>query len=121
MALTVADALKSNKNGFHIGQRLILPFKCQIIKIIVDDEIYTELVGSDNVKINQDPNNTSVFFRIHGKLTKMVGTYQVVKMIVAEMTDDLTDVNTHRKIVCEMEEHHNVNIHEPNDDMLFIE
>ena len=119
--MKISHALEQKKKGFHIGQRLILPFSCQIIKIIVDDEIYTEVVGGKNIRINQDPQNTSIFFRIGGKLDNMVGTYKVIKMIICEWEDDLTEVSKHRKLVCEMEKDHQVIIHEPLDDMLFIE
>ena len=121
MGRTINDALKENRKGFYIGHRLILPFKCQILKIIFHNEIFTELVGGKHIKLNQDPKNTSVYIRTAGKLTNFMNTYEVVKMIVAEMDADLTDPSTHIKIICEIKENHEVNIHLPSEDMLFIE
>ncbi|MCH8902945.1 MAG: hypothetical protein IIA45_03405 [Bacteroidetes bacterium] len=121
MAMTIKEALESGKQGFHIGRRLILPFKCQLIKIIVEREIYTELIGSKDVKINQDPQNTSIYFRAIGDLDKVIGSFEVIKLIVAEEGAELTDITTHIKLVCEIAEGHEVNIHVPSDDMLFIE
>ena len=121
MPNTITDSIKNNNNGFHIGQRLILPFRCQIIKMMVEGEIYTEFVGSKHVKISQDPKNTSLYFRSSGRLDNLVDTYNVIKLILCEWDSDLTDPNNHIKVVCEMEENHVVKISEPDDDMLFIE
>ena len=60
MPNTITEAVKAKNSGFHIGQRLILPFRCQVIKLMVGGEIYTEFVGSKHVKISQDPKNTSL-------------------------------------------------------------
>ena len=121
MPSTINKALADNKKGFYVGHRLILPFRCQIVKIIVEKEVFTEMVGSDDVKINQDPKNTSVYVRFIGKLDNYIGTYKTVKLIIAEWDADLTDMSNHIKIVCEMQEKHVFNIHVPSDDMLFIE
>ncbi len=121
MPSTIKDAINAKKTGFHIGQRLVLPFRCQIIKMMVKGELFTELVGSNNVKIQQDPKNTSIYFRLSGKLDNLVGTYRVIKLIVCEWDVDICDVSKHIKLVCEMEENHVTIIHEPSDDMLFIE
>ena len=121
MPSTITEAVKAKKNGFYIGQRLILPFRCQVIKMMVEGEIYTEFVGSKHVKISQDPKNTSIYFRSTGRLDNLVDTYNVVKLILCEWESDLTDTRNHIKVVCEMEENHVVLITEPDDDILFIE
>ncbi len=121
MPKTIKQSLASDSKGFYIGHRLILPFRCQVLKIIVDGHIFTEMVGSDHIKLQQDSKNTSIYFRYTGKLDNHVGTYKVVKLIVAEWESDLCDMGTHIKLVCEIGEKHEVTIHEPNDDMLFIE
>jgi hypothetical protein len=121
MPNTVKEAIQKKQEGFHIGQRLVLPFRCQLIKMMAGGEIFTEFIGSKHVKVSQDPKNTSVYFRTAGKLDNMVGTYKVVKMIVCEWDADITDLDNHIKIICEMEDGHAVNLHEPSEDMLFIE
>lgn len=121
MALSVKEAIAQKKNGFYIGHRLILPFKCQILKVIVDSEIFTELVGGKNLKLYQDPQNTSIYIRTIGKLNNYIDTYKSIKIIVAEWDADLTDINTHQKLVCEIQDGHEVLIGEPDEDLLFIE
>lgn len=121
MARTIQQALDEGKEGFHIGTRLILPFKCQIIKIIIESEIFTELIGSKDIKLAQDIENTSIYFRSHGSLDKTIGKYEVVKIVASEWDADLSDVNTHIKLICEIGDTHVVKIHLPSEDMLFIE
>ena len=121
MPLTIKQALEEKREGFHIGHRLILPFRCQIIKIIIESDIFTEMVGSKSLKISQDPKNTSIYFRSHGALDKTIGKYQSIKIIAAEWDSDLSDVKNHIKIICEIDDTHIVMIHAPSKDMLFIE
>ncbi len=120
MALTIREALAQNKEGYYIGCRLILPFKCNLLKIIVEGHIFTEMVGSHHIKVQQDELNTSVYLRDTGKLSNYVDTYNVVKIIAAEMGTDLTDQKQHIKLVCEIGDHNNLLIHEPDDNMLFV-
>jgi len=121
MPKSIKQAVEEGCNGFYIGHRLVLPFRCQLIKLIVEGEIFTEMVGSKHIKISQDPKNTSIYLRSIGKLSNFFGTYKVIKMVVCEWDVDLCDQSKHIKVICEIEDNHRVNIHVPSDDMLFIE
>ncbi len=57
----IVDIVNSDKKGFYIGTRMILPFKCNLIKLIADSHIFTEFVGNDHVKISQTNLNTSIY------------------------------------------------------------
>lgn len=113
--------VNSDKKGFHIGERLILPFKCNLLKLIVDNKIYTEFVGNDDVKISQEAHNTSIYFRSAGRLSSFEGSYELIKIVVASETVDLTDRKNHIKIVCHILDDREVEIELPGDDILFIE
>ena len=121
METTIKYALKNNRKGFHIGNRIILPFKCHLIKLIADSHIVTEFSGSDDIKITQSPKNTSVYFTERGAIRSMIDKYKVVKLIACEEDSDLTTADNHIKLVCEIDSNHVVLIYEPNEDMLFIE
>lgn len=121
MPYTIKKALEEKREGFYIGHRLILPFKCQLIKFIVEGEIFTELVGSKHIKIHQDAKNTSIYIRSIGKLDNLVDSYKVIKMVAAELEDDLCDPDNHIKLICEIKDNHKLAIHQPSEDMLFIE
>jgi hypothetical protein len=121
MAYTIKEALAQNRKGYHIGNRLILPFRCQLIKVIAEGHIITEMVGGNDIKLQQDPHNTSIYFRHMGQLRNNFSKYEVIKLIACEWDDDLCDMSKHIKLVCGIGEKHEVTIEQPNDDMLFIE
>lgn len=118
---TVQQALAENRKGYHNGQRLVLPFKCQIIKVIFDNEIFTQLVGNDILRLYQDPNNTSIYLTNKSGIKSFISKYEVVKLVVCELEDDICDRDKRYKLVCEIQDDHVVSIHEPDEDMLFIE
>lgn len=118
---SIKAALAEQRKGFYIGQRLVLPFKCQLIKVIFDNEIYTEMVGNADIKLHQDPQNTSIYVTSRGRLSNYIGRYTFIKLIVCELEDDLCDRTTHRKLLCSLNDRHEVLIEEPSEDTLFIE
>ena len=117
----ILNIVNSDKKGFHIGTRMILPFKCNIIKLIADSNIFTEFVGSDHVKVSQTSLNTSIYFRDTGRLSKFSGGYKSVKLIVTSEEEDLTIRENHVKIICHVLDNHEVELEVPGEDDLFIE
>lgn len=121
MARTIKEALNEQRDGFYLGHRLVFPFRCNLIKIIIDSHIFTEMVGGKNIKIQQDSQNTSVYIRSIGKLDNYFGSYKLIKIVAAEWDADITDMGNHIKLTCTIDERHKVKIREANDDILFIE
>ena len=117
----ILDIVNGQGKGFYIGSRLILPFKCQFIKLIADSHVYTEFVGNKDIKVSQDPLNTSIYFRETGRLSKFEDSYKSIKFIVAGTDEDLTNRDSHLKVVCHIQENHDVEIEIPSDDILFID
>lgn len=118
---TIKEALEKDLNGFYIGNRLILPFHCQFIKMIVENEIITEFKDTDDVKIHHSPKNTSVYFRYIGRLKSLINSYKNIKIIIAEYDVDLCDINNHYKLICDLDDNHLVKIYEPDENVIFIE
>ncbi len=119
--MTIENAIKKGKKGFYIGHRLILPFRCQLLKIIFDNHIYTQLVNNKDVVIDQGPQNTSIYVLEEGNLRNYIHNYEYIKLIACEMDADLSDPKTHQKVVCKVLDDHMVDINYPDDDVLFIE
>lgn len=117
----ILSIVNSDKKGFYIGERLILPFRCNIIKLICDNHIHTEFVGNKDVKISQEKLNTSIYFRSAGRLSSFEGSYEAIKLIVASEDADLTDKENHLKIICHILADREVEVQLPGDDILFIE
>jgi hypothetical protein len=116
----ITNVVNSESKGFYVGNRLILPFRCQLLKLIVDGHIYTEFVGNEDIKISQESKNTSLYFREIGKLSHFEDTYKSIKMIVSGEDEDLTDQKTHLKLVCYIHDNNEVDLEVPGDDILFI-
>ncbi len=119
--MTIKNAIKSGKKGFYIGQRLILPFRCQLLKVIFDNHIYTQLLNNKDIVIDQGPKNTSIYILEEGNLRNYIHNFEYIKLIACEIDDDLSDPGTHQKIICSVKEDHLVEIEYPGDDVLFIE
>lgn len=117
----ILNIVNSDKKGFYIGERMILPFKCNLIKLIVDNSIYYEFVGNDDIKLSQEKFNTSIYFRSKGRLSTFEDSYEAIKLVVASEDVDLTDKSNHIKIVCYIKKKREVEISLPDDDILFIE
>ena len=117
----IVEIVKSDKKGFYIGSRMILPFKCNLIKLIADNHIFTEFVGNDHLKIAQTAKNTSIYFRETGRLSKFEGGYKNIKLILASEESDLTDVSNHIKVICHILENREVTLSLPTENDLFIE
>ena len=120
---TIKQQIRAGAEGFYIGSRMILPFKCQLIKLIVDNHIVTEFVGNNHIKVSQEVKNTSLYFRESGKLNQFEGSYEYIKMIICDLNDDLCDRKNHLKVICSIEENHVIKLElaEDNKDILFIE
>ena len=117
----ILKIVNSDKKGFHIGTRLILPFKCNIIKLIADSHIFTEFVGNEHVKVAQTKLNTSIYFRDTGRLSQFAGGYKTVKLIITSEEEDLTIRENHQKIICHIQDNHEVELEIPGKNDLFIE
>lgn len=117
----IIDSINSDSRGFYMGNRMILPFKCQLIKLIVDSHIYTEFVGSKDIKISQDAQNTSIYFREIGRLSSFEDSYKSIKMIIAGLDEDLTDRRTHTKMICYILDNREIELEVPGEDIIFVE
>ena len=116
----ILEIINSDQKGYHTGNRMIFPFKCNFIKIIADSHIMTEFKKSDDITISQEPMNTSLYFREIGRLKEFESGYKYIKIVLASYQDDLSNPENHIKLVCKILENHRVEFEVPSDDVLFI-
>ena len=116
----IVDIVNSERTGYYTGTRLILPFKCNFIKIIADSHIVTQFKKNKDITISQDPSNTSIYFTEVGALKEFEGGYQMIKMVLSSWHDDLSNPENHIKVICKIKENHVVEFETPSDDVLFI-
>ena len=119
---TIDEALKANVNGLHYGNRLLLPFPVEILKISVENDIITDFSFNDKgAEYSSDEDFTEIYFHDYDSLFEVVSKYEIIKLIVVEVGKDLFDLKNHRKITVDLFEHHKAEIKEITDDQIFIE
>lgn len=119
--MTIKEAIDQKINGYYIGNRLVLPFTAQIIKLIFDGEVYTELVGSKEIQLNKDPHNTSIYFKKISDLSRYITSYKNIKMIVCDWEENICTAKKY-KLIADIEEQHVVLIKETDEnDPMFLE
>ncbi len=121
MANSIEQALKNNSDGFYIGNRLVLPFRCQIIKLIFDGEVIVDFKADDDIRIAQDPQNTSFYFKQVNDLSRRASSYKNIKLIASDWEAEICAAK-HFKLILDIEEQHVVKIKESGeDDPMFFE
>ncbi len=119
---TIENALSKKLNGLYYGNRLILPFNCNFLKVIIEDDIITDFSpGSKGICIVENEDFTELYFLEFDDLKESVSKYEAIKMVVAEKQDNILDLKNHKKIALYLEEKHNVKIEKTDADILFIE
>src|SRR5690606_18761649 len=113
---------KEKQTGLYFGNRLILPFHANFLKVIIDDEIiYDFSPGSKGIMIVEEKEFTNLYFLEHQLLKDSVYKYEAVNMIAVEKSKNIFDKAKHTKLPVYLEENHPVKLEEACNDMLFIE
>lgn len=120
---TLDDALKNNLIGLHYGNRILLPFKVNILKAVVEKEIIMDFSSTKSgacYKIFDE--YTEIYFYDYKNLSEVISEFEKIKLVVVEKGKDLFDFSNHRKLALHIEENHKLTITEIKDDsLLFIE
>jgi hypothetical protein len=119
---SIKETIEKKINGLFYGNRLLLPFKANYLKIILDDEIIHDFSPqAGKVYINETENFTDFYFLEHPNLPKKVTEYEAVKMLVTEKDADIFNKQNHIKISLYLDDPHTLRIEETGKDVLFIE
>ncbi len=116
----ILDIINGEDRAYYTGNRIILPFKCQLLKVIADSRIYSDFAESDDIKVVDSPKNTSMYLHETGRLFRFEGGHKLIKMVLAPFDADLCDRSQHIKMVCQIEDNHQVDLRLPGKDDLFI-
>lgn len=105
---TIQHALDANLKGFTIGRRLSIPFRCDLISILVGKR--QSFVGMPNmitdfsptrreISVVEHPNRMDLYFERYGSLQDELGHWKGTLVVTCcEVGDDIFDENTHRRI-----------------------
>jgi hypothetical protein len=119
---TIKETLEQKVNGLFYGNRLILPFKANFLKIILDDDIITDFSpAGEKLYISENDNFTDLYFIGINNLQSKISKYEAVKMIVTEKNTDIFDPKSHIKLSVYLEEPHNLRVEKTPEDIPFID
>jgi len=119
---TIDEVLKSKINGMHYGNRLLLPFCAEILKVSIEDDLIMDFsTEQDDAEYNINDEFTEIYFHKYKSLEEVVTKYEVIKMIVVDSKNDLFNFDDHRKISIDILPNHIAEIKEIEDDQIFID
>lgn len=119
---TLEDVLKNNVKGLYYGNRVILPFEADILKIVLDSMIITDFSSlSDDAEYVINEGFTDVYFHTIDAIEDKISEFESIKFVLVEKGEDLFDFANHRIISASVEENHKLIIKELDKDILFVE
>lgn len=108
--------------GLFYGNRLILPFQCVFLKVVVNRDIITDFSrNSKAVSVEQEANFTSLYFQEYENLKESISEFEAIKLVIVEKGKDIFDFNNHIKLAVYLEDKHKLRIEKTDDHILFIE
>ncbi len=119
---TIEEVLKNGGYGLYFGNRVLLPFRCHVLKAIFENEIITDFSSSTKgACYNIRENFTELYFHEVKDLEEVVSEYKGIKMIVVQEGNNVFDFKNHEKLNILLDENHKLKIEKVDDDILFFE
>ncbi len=120
--MTIDDAIKNKVIGLYYGNRIILPFKAELLKVIIEDDIITDFSSSSSgIQIVEHDDFMDLYFFDYKDLKDSISEYENIKLVLVEKGKSVFDLKNHRKIALYLSGRHKVTIEESDADILFIE
>lgn len=115
-------AIEQKKNGIYYNNRVILPFKCEFLKIIFEDKIITNFSSTNpDVEIIEHDYFTDIYFKKYKDIQNEFSKYEPIKLIVCEKDDDIFDFKNHIKLLLYLENEHTIKIELPDENQIIID
>ncbi len=120
--MKIQEVLEYKKHGLYYGNRILLPFKAHILKVILDDKIYTDF-SQNGKQVSADYHEffMDLYFNDYDDLKEVVSRHEAIKMVAVNFGEDVFNLNNHRKLVLYLKEKHVVEIEATDEDIIFIE
>jgi DUF2075 family protein len=119
---SIKEVTEKNLNGIYYGNRLLLPFKANYIKVILEDEIITDFSPQGGkIHIDESGNYTDMYFLGRKDLKSVISKYESIKMMITEKDADIFNPENHLKISIYLEDSNILRIEKTSSDVLFIE
>ena len=119
---TIDNALKNNLIGLYYGSRVLLPFNCYLLKVIIEDDIIMDFSpNSKSIYIHEEDDFTEIYFKQFKNIKDSVSKYESIKLIAVEKDKDIFNFDNHYKLAVHIEDEHKLTIEKTDEDILFIE
>jgi hypothetical protein len=119
---TFDEVIKNKIEGLYYGNRVLLPFICDVFKCMIENDIITDFsLSTKGAHYTKHENFTEIYFHDYNNLDEVVSKFETVKLVVVENGKDIFDLGNHKKIVLHLQKNHKLTIEETNEDILFIE
>ena len=116
------DVLKNGTQGLYYGNRILLPFKAEVLKIVIGSEIivdFSKKMHGAHVRVTDY--YTEIYFLDYNILKAELNKYDVIKVVVVQQGEDLFDFNNHIPLELKILNKHELSIKRIEDDIIFIE
>ncbi|MCX8057234.1 MAG: hypothetical protein N3F03_06475 [Ignavibacteria bacterium] len=120
--MKVKNAIEQKKNGIYYNNRILLPFKCEFLKVIFEDKIITNFSSSNpDIEIVEHENFTDIYFKKYKDIQNEFSQYEPIKIIVCEKDEDIFDFKNHIKLLLYLENEHLIKIELPDENQIIID
>lgn len=119
---TLQNAIDEAVKALYYGNRLLLPFKVDILKIVIENDIITNF-NSDkhDAKYFVRDSFTEIYFNDFKDIGAHAKDNDIIKMTVVEKGNDLFDTKKHIAIGLTYFSGHQLNIDKLDDEILYFE
>jgi len=122
MMKNIKEVLAENISGLHYGNRILLPFKAEILKIVIGTHIITDFSKNiDGASIRVTDFYTEIYFYEYKNLEEQLTKYEVIKLALVQQGEDIFNFDNHFAIELKIESKHKLLIEPILADLLFFE
>ena len=119
---TINEVLNGNGYGLYYGNRILLPFKAELLKIVIDSEIITNFSKQPHgAQVSVTDNYTEIYFCNYKNLEEELTEYDLIKVVLVQQGEDVFNYENHIPLELAIESKHKLSIKRISDDNLFFE
>jgi len=119
---TINEVLNDKSGGLYYGNRVLLPFRAEVLKIVIDSEIITNFSKHPNgASVRVTDSYTEIYFCDYKNLEEELTEYDVIKIVLVQQGEDVFNSKNHIPIELAIESKHKLSIQKIGDDKIFFE
>ncbi len=119
---TINEVLNESSGGLYYGNRILLPFKAEILKIVIDSEIITDFSKQPHgATVRVTDSYTEIYFVDYKNLEEELTDYDIVKLVLVQQGEDIFNIENHIPIELAIKSKHKLSIKKIGDDKIFFE